>query len=69
MAGFLRMMMVTEKTQRERFEETARLLECDEDETKFNADLRKIAKAKTEKKSPTLNSIGPHIQVAVFPLN
>ncbi|WP_263762102.1 hypothetical protein [Lentibacter sp. XHP0401] len=34
------------KTQRERFEETARQLECDEDEAKFNADLKKIAKAK-----------------------
>ena len=40
---------MNEKTQRERFEETARQLECDEDETKFNADLKKIAKAKPEK--------------------
>lgn len=35
---------MTEKTQRERFEETARQLKCDEDEAKFNADLKKIAK-------------------------
>lgn len=42
--------MMTEKTQRERFEETARQLECDEDEGKFNADLKKIAKAKPEPK-------------------
>lgn len=40
--------MTREKTQRERFEETARQLECDEDEDKFNADLKKIAKAKPE---------------------
>ncbi len=39
---------MTEKNQRERFEETARQLECDEDEAKFNADLKKIAKAKAE---------------------
>jgi len=39
---------MTEKTQRERFEETARQLECDEDEAKFNADLKKIAKAKAK---------------------
>ena len=28
------------KTQRERFEETARALECDEDEDRFNANLK-----------------------------
>jgi hypothetical protein len=39
------------KTQRERFEETARQLECDEDEAKFNANLKKIAKAKFKKES------------------
>lgn len=42
------MAMSTKKTQRERFEEMARQLECDEDEEKFNADLKKIAKAKTK---------------------
>lgn len=36
-----------QKTQRERFEETARQIECDEDEAKFNAVLKKIAKAET----------------------
>jgi len=41
---------MTEKTQRERFEETARQLECDEDEAKFNADLKKIAKSKEAEK-------------------
>ena len=37
---------MTEKTQRERFEETARQLECDEDEAKFNSDLKKVAALK-----------------------
>ena len=37
---------MSEKSQRERFEETARQLECDEDEAKFNANLKKIAQAK-----------------------
>jgi len=36
---------LSEKSQRERFEEAARELECDEDEAKFNANLRKIATA------------------------
>ena len=40
--------MINEKTQRERFEETARQLECDEDEAKFNENLKAIAKAKPE---------------------
>ncbi len=40
--------MKPQKTQRERFEETARQLDCDEDEAKFNDDLKKIAKAKPE---------------------
>jgi hypothetical protein len=44
---------MNEKTQRERFEETARQLECDEDEAKFNADLKKIAKAKPKKDDGT----------------
>ena len=43
---------MTEKTQRERFEETARQLECDEDEAKFNANLKKITKAKVEAEKP-----------------
>ena len=34
--------MMTEKTQRERFEEMARQLECNEDEVKFNANLKEI---------------------------
>lgn len=42
--------MSEEKTQRERFEETARKLECDEDEAKFNANLKKIARNKEAKK-------------------
>lgn len=36
---------MSEKSQRERFEEAARELECDEDEAKFNANLRKIVTA------------------------
>ena len=39
-----------EKSQRERFEETARELECDEDEAKFNATLKRIAPAKPKPK-------------------
>ena len=38
------------KTQRQRFEETARGLECDEDEAKFNAKLKKVVKPKPNKK-------------------
>lgn len=41
---------MTEKNQRERFEEMARQLECDEDQTKFNADLKMIAKSKEAEK-------------------
>ena len=41
---------MAEKTQRERFEEAARQLQCDEDEAKFNADLKKIAKSKETEK-------------------
>ena len=37
------------KSQRERFEETARELECDEDEDRFNATLKRIVPAKSEK--------------------
>ena len=42
--------MMNEKTQRERFEETARQLECDEDEKHFDATVKKIAKSISEKK-------------------
>ena len=37
------------KGQSERFKETARELECDEDEGRFNATLKKIVPANTEK--------------------
>ena len=37
------------KSQRERFEETARELECDKDEDRFNATLKKIVTVETEK--------------------
>lgn len=40
------------QTQRERFEETARKLECDEDEEKFNEALKKVAKSASKDKSP-----------------
>ena len=39
-----------EKSQRERFEETARELECDEDEAKFNATLKRIVPSKPVEK-------------------
>lgn len=39
---------MSQKSQRERFEEAARELECDEDEAKFNANLKKIAPSKPE---------------------
>ena len=32
------------KSQRERFEETARELKCDEDEDRFNATLKRVLK-------------------------
>lgn len=35
-----------EKSQLERFADAARQLECDNDEAKFNATLKKVAKAK-----------------------
>ena len=46
-------MATKEKTQLERFKEAARELECDEDEDRFNASLKKIAKdgAKKDEKS------------------
>jgi hypothetical protein len=40
------------KPQFERFLETARQLECDEDETVFDEKLRQIARHKPEKKMP-----------------
>ena len=36
---------MTQKTQADRFKEAARELECDNDDTRFNAALKKIAKA------------------------
>lgn len=38
-----------EKTQRKRFEEVACELECDEDEKRFDATFKKVAKAGGEK--------------------
>ncbi len=45
LGGFLKVVIMTDKTQRERFEEAARELECDDDDTRFDAALKKIAKA------------------------
>lgn len=39
---------MTKKSQRERFEKIARELECDEDEAKFNATLKKIVPTKPD---------------------
>jgi len=41
-------MTTDEKSQRERLLETARELECDEDEDRFNETLRRIAPKKDE---------------------
>lgn len=38
--------MAEQKTQREKFEQAARELECDEDEARWDERLRKIAKQK-----------------------
>lgn len=38
------------QTQLDKFKETARALECDEDEEAFKAKLRKVVKAPVEKK-------------------
>lgn len=35
-----------EQTQSDRFREAARALECDDDEARFDAKLKKVAKAK-----------------------
>lgn len=42
-------MMATEKTQADKFKELARELEADEDESRWDERLRKLAKAKPEK--------------------
>ena len=36
--------MTEQETQRQKFERVARELECDEDESRFNAALKKIAR-------------------------
>ena len=41
------------QNQSERFAEAARQLECDDDEAKFNATLKKVAKAKPPEKTDT----------------
>lgn len=47
-----RCLIMQNKTQRERFEETARKLECDEDEKRFDDTVKKVAKAGGGAKSP-----------------
>lgn len=42
--------MPKESSQIEKFKEAARALECDDDEARFNANLRRIAKAKSKPK-------------------
>ena len=39
-----------DRTQVEHFKETARELECDEDENRFNETLKRVAKAPVKKK-------------------
>lgn len=41
-----------EKPQSQRFKETARALECDEDERAFDEKLKQLVKAKPEKGEP-----------------
>lgn len=41
--------MDDKKTQREKFEEAARKLECDEDEVRWDERLKKVAKPKLRK--------------------
>lgn len=41
--------MEKEKTQPDRFKEAARALECDDDEARFDAKLKKVAKASKPK--------------------
>ena len=42
----LKFSQLNQKTQRERFEETARELECDESEERFNETLKRVVKSK-----------------------
>lgn len=44
---------MTDKTQSEKFKEAARELECDEDEAKFDATVKKVAKAGGEEDNLT----------------
>lgn len=44
--------MAADQTQREKFEQAARELECDEDEAAWDERLRKIAKQKPEPENP-----------------
>ena len=44
--------MENKPDQIDRFRETARLLECDDDEARFDAKLKKIAKAKPNGEKP-----------------
>ena len=41
--------MATKQSQSEKFKELARELECDEDETRWDERLKKVAKGKPEK--------------------
>ncbi|MEE4119753.1 MAG: hypothetical protein V2I65_12115 [Paracoccaceae bacterium] len=45
--------MDTEKSQFVRFKEAARELEADDDETRFNERLKKLAKKKQDDKKPS----------------
>ena len=44
--------MENKSNQIDRFKEAARQLECDDDEAKFDAKLKKIAKAKPKDEKP-----------------
>ncbi len=46
------------KPQRDRFIETARELECDEDESRFNETLKRIAPKKDDQDDPSEASSG-----------
>ena len=41
------------RTQREKFEEAARELECDEDEARWDERLKKVARQKPAEKAPS----------------
>ncbi len=45
--------MSEHKTQADKFREAARQLETDDDEARFDAKLRKLAKAKPDDKKPS----------------